>query len=469
MHIRLLVGMSETPDAGDPDLTPTAFHLLSVFLTVILALVLSDIPISVLVALALVILSVTRSFECVTEGGGTVECRLFSKPLSWLVLFAFQLGKTVELSGLGRRVSLYLVKYLGSSLLGLGYSIFLSEFVLGPFIPSNTARGGGIVMPVVMSMTKVLSSTPSTSPATGQFLILCGSHANLLISSFFLTATVANPLIASTATATWGHAAIDFDFVSWFLGAIVPGGIVVVILPIFFKWVTKAKYNPADVVGQIDAQLDALGPLTLAEKQLGFVLVGCLLLWMTGSSTGIPETWVAMTGLVVLLLLGTVSWDEVVSNSKAWDAFFWLSGMVLMAEQVSSLGISRFIGQHCARMLATAEVSPVSASLLLGLLYFFSMYIFSSITAHIVAFVGPFMEAAKVLGCPPYLVTAILAYFSATSACLTNFSSGPPVIYFGQGYITQARWFVIGLAVAGISISVFFTVGLAWWKVLGFF
>ena len=36
------------------------------------------------------------------------------------------------------------------------------------------------------------------------------------------------------------------------------------------------------------------------------------------------------------------------------------------------------------------------------------------------AIVAPFMEAGKSLGVPPFLCTAVLAYFSALCACLVS-------------------------------------------------
>lgn len=62
-----------------------------------------------------------------------------------------------------------------------------SELILAPFVPSNTARGGGIVLPVVHSIAITLGSTPNVNPEIGSFLILVGSHANLLSASMYLT------------------------------------------------------------------------------------------------------------------------------------------------------------------------------------------------------------------------------------------------------------------------------------------
>lgn len=61
------------------------------------------------------------------------------------------------------------------------------ELILAPFVPSNTARGGGIVLPVVQSIATTLGSTPDSNPEIGTFLILVGNHANLLSASMYLT------------------------------------------------------------------------------------------------------------------------------------------------------------------------------------------------------------------------------------------------------------------------------------------
>lgn len=61
------------------------------------------------------------------------------------------------------------------------------ELLLAPVVPSNTARGGGIVLPVVHSIATTLGSTPSQNSKVGGFLMLMGAHANLLSASMYLT------------------------------------------------------------------------------------------------------------------------------------------------------------------------------------------------------------------------------------------------------------------------------------------
>ncbi|KAJ3039027.1 hypothetical protein HK097_002962, partial [Rhizophlyctis rosea] len=114
-------------------------------------------------------------------------------------------------------------------------------------------------MPIVISMSHVLNSHPTTFPEIGQFLILCGSHSNLLVSSIFPTATVANPLISSTAE-TLFH--IDFDYISWVAGAAAPGLVSAAVLVPFFRTVTGAEFDGVVVRRRAEEELKGLGRLT---------------------------------------------------------------------------------------------------------------------------------------------------------------------------------------------------------------
>ncbi len=107
-----------------------------------------------LVLTGLTILATTHSFECLDHATGqSTECRLcgdvnpltggtfqcnagkdsfeqslegFSSSVVWLIFAAFHLGKAVEMTQLGRRISLLMIKSFGKHVLGLGYAIVLS-------------------------------------------------------------------------------------------------------------------------------------------------------------------------------------------------------------------------------------------------------------------------------------------------------------------------------------------------------
>ncbi|KAG1241439.1 hypothetical protein G6F68_016724 [Rhizopus microsporus] len=88
-----------------------------------------------------------------------------------------------------------MIQSFGKHITVLAYSIVFSELILAPFVPSNTARGGGIVLPVVRSIATSLGSTPTSHPQIGGYLMLVGAHANLLSASMYLTGMASNPIL----------------------------------------------------------------------------------------------------------------------------------------------------------------------------------------------------------------------------------------------------------------------------------
>ena len=65
-----------------------------------------------------------------------------------------------------------------------------TELLLGPIVPSNTARGS-IVMAVVTSLCRTLGASPEKNRKShgGEYLVLVGSHANLIAAATYQTGT----------------------------------------------------------------------------------------------------------------------------------------------------------------------------------------------------------------------------------------------------------------------------------------
>ncbi|GAA5814588.1 hypothetical protein MFLAVUS_008087 [Mucor flavus] len=482
------------------ELTVTAVHLLAVFTSCIFALITTSVDISMLVLTGLTLLAVTHSFECVDHATGLMtECRLcgqqnpltdelfeckggkesfkqslegFSSSVVWLIFAAFHLGKAVEITQLGRRLSLLMIKTFGKHTLGLAYAIVFSELLLAPFVPSNTARGGGIVLPVVHSIATTLGSTPNHNPEIGSFLILVGSHANLLSASMYLTGMAANPIVVAKANQLFPD--IDFGFMTWLQGSIIPALVCAACIPLIIRWSLglntdspqrgKHVREGDNVVQHAQMELNKMGSVSLKEWQLCFVLLSCLTMWVTSTMTQLDSTLVALIGIVALLHMGTITWKDVSGNTNAWDTLFWLGGFVTIAHQLSEAGASSYLGHKISFAIQHFNLPPVPA---LAISYFLTTFMFSSLSAHTVAFVGTFLDAGHALGAHPMMLTAFISYFGALGGCMTNFSTGSAAMYYAPGYVERARWFKLGFQMAVFYLSIYFTVGVSWWSFLG--
>lgn len=434
------------------------WHLLAIFCASVVGFLVRALAMGAIVVLALVALAATRTlrFEQVLAG--------FGDETVWLVVAAFLLAGNVVRSGLGTRLALTLVVKLGRSPLGLAYALCASEMVLGTLIPSNTARGGGILAPIVRSLAIALGSEPGASPRrAGAFLVLVGAHANLIASAMYLTAMAANPLIRRAAVEVYG---VDFGWGTWLLGAIVPAMMSFAVLPLVI-----AKLEPPNAVDVSAArqsardQLQTLGRWQAPEKAMALVGAALVLLWMTKPLHGLGAALVAWVGVGALLFVGAERWNQVLENAGAWDSLIWVGGLLTMATQLRELGIVGWFGH-----LVQSSVSGLSggvALLVLLLVYFYSMYGFSMLTAHIAAMVGAFLAIAKMGAFPPLVAIASMAYVSNLCACLTPYSSGPVIIYFGQGYVSTGRWFYVGLVISFFHLLIWLVGGALWWKLLG--
>ena len=444
---------------GSPSgLDPNAYHLFLIFITVIISLVTRLFPmaVSVLIGLLFCVMANILTLKSALKG--------FSDSTTWLVVIAFLIAGSVIETGLGRRISLICILALGRTITGLGYAICLSELVLGPVVPSNTARGGGILAPIVDSMSRSLKSTPKKNPKkAGEYLHLVGAHANLITAAMFLTGMAANPLVAKAASNIFQ---IEFDWFTWAKGSIVPGLIGLAGLPILIRFLSPPSTESIQPIrDKIREDFQSLGSWTYQEivtaSTLGFMLV----LWSTKPIHGFGTTTVALLGLIIILITQSMTWTQMVKNYKAWDALIWLGGLLTLATGLKELGFISWFGNWVENGLI--DVSAMSLLIALALIYFYSMYFFSMLTAHIVALAGTIFLVASHTDLNPFLIVGVISYFSNLCGCLTNYSTGPIIIYFGNGYVKPFQWYKIGFLVSIYHLVVWIGIGSIWWRLIG--
>ena len=434
------------------------YQIFVVFISVIISLLVRAFPmaVSVLAGLSFSVMVGLISLKEALKG--------YSDSTTWLVVIAFLIAGVVIDTGLGKRISLLCIHALGKSITGLGYAICSAELILGPLVPSNTARGGGILAPIVDSMSRTLGSMPNKSPdKAGQYLHLVGAHANLITAAMFLTGMAANPLISKMGLDVFQ---IEFNWYTWALGSIVPGVLGLLGLPILLKYLSPPTIKSIQPIrDKIKKDIKVLGPWTFQEITTALTLGIMLLLWSTKPVHGWGTTTVALFGLLTILFLNAISWEEMAKNHKAWDTLIWLGGLLTLATSLKDLGFISWFAEMIQQILM--EYSPIFIFLMLALIYFYSMYFFSMLTAHIVAMAGAIFIVAKGVDLNPLLIVGVFAYFSNLCGCLTNYSTGPVIIYFGNGYLLPISWFKIGFLVSIYHIIIWLGAGSIWWRIIG--
>ncbi|WP_211655401.1 anion permease [Planococcus alpniumensis] len=436
-----------------------AWHLFSIFVATIVALVIKPIPMGSTAILALTMIALTQILTLEQSLSG------FQNTTIWLIVIAFFISRGFIKTGLGTRVSYLFVRLFGKKTLGLSYSMLLSDLILAPAMPSNTARAGGIIFPIIRSLSETYESRvgDGTERRIGAFLVKVSFQGDMITSAMFVTAMAANPLAVQITqeitgvTITWG---------GWALAALVPGLISLALIPfvIYKLYPPELKETPEASAIAVE-KLKEMGPMKKEERYMIGVFVLLLSLWIFGGNFGISATTSAFVGLCVLLLSGVLTWSDIKKEQGAWDTLVWFSVLVMMATYLNELGMIPWFSNLMGD--AVGQLSWMMTLVILAIVYFYSHYFFASNTAHVSAMYAAFLSVIVASGAPPLLSALILAFFSNLFSCLTHYGAGPAPVFFGSGYVSQKKWWSLGFIISLIHIVVWFGAGGLWWKALG--
>jgi DASS family divalent anion:Na+ symporter len=436
-----------------------AWTLLAIFVATIVGSIVQPLTGSAMVLLGVVALALFRVLPIEKALSG------YADKFVWLVLAAFFISRAMIKTGLGHRIALIFVRLIGRKTLGLGYALVFTDFILASFIPSTGARSGGIILPIARSVTETYDSRPDdgTEGRLGTFLMTMLYQCEVILCATFLTGQASNVIIAGFAAQ---HAQIDLNYSIWFFSAIVPSLLSLLVIPmmIYRFFPPEVKETPNAVAFAHD-ELAKLGPLSRHEKILLVVFVAVVILWITSKLHGIDSTVIALLGISSLLVSGVLAWHDLIDETHAWEVFIWYGGLVMMATALGETTIPKLFAGGVASV--TGGWSWPIALLILALVFFYAHYAFASITAHVTAMFIPFLAVTVAVGAPAGLTVLVLSYFANLSAGLTHYGTTPAPVYFGLGYVTQRRWWTVGLIASVLNILIWSTIGLGWWKILG--
>lgn len=438
---------------------PRAWQLLAVFAALIVGLIGKALPMGGISFLALTVLIITHTLTIKEAFSG------FSHPIIWLVVAAFFISKSFIKTKLGIRLAYLFVALLGKKTLGLGYGVAATELILAPAIPSNTARAGGIVFPIVRALAISFGSTPErhSQRLMGSYLILTAYYCNLITSAMFITAMAANPLILATLLEsdiplTWGQ---------WALAASVPGFLSLLLIPFIVH-----KLYPPEILHTPEAKqialnhLKEMGPLSKYEWITLAIFFLLVILWIFGEQYFMMDsTTVALLGVSILLITGVLTWEDIKMEHEAWDTLVWFSTLLMIATYLNTFGLISWMSGHMRELLS--GISWWWALPLLVSMYFYSHYLFASNTAHVSSMYAAFLSVGLALMIPPYLIGLSLAFSSSLFACLTHYGTGCAPILFGSEYVNLKNWWRMGFIISIVFLTIWVGIGSLWWKFLG--
>jgi len=439
----------------------------SLFVSVFIALIIEPFPSAYIGLSGVVIACILKTGPSIASSGELTSEKViawglsgFSNTTVWLIFVAFMFALGYEKTGLGKRISLILVNRMGKKTLGLGYAIAMADLILAPFMPSNTARSGGTIFPIVKNIPVLYESTPEKDPRKiGSYITWVALASTCVTSSMFYTGLATNVLAkslldnAGITAPSWGQ---------WFLSFLPVGLILFLLVPL----ITYLVYPPAlkdsgNIPEWAGNELKKMGKIS--KNEIIMALLGCaaLFLWIFASKLEINPTVSALIILCLMILFKILNWNDILTNKTAWNVFLWFGALVTLAGGLSNVGFLDWFANKITTEISSC--SPVFILVFLLLAFYFIHYLFASSTAHVTALLILFLvSGSKIPGINFPMLTYLLLYSLGLMGILTPYATGPSPIWYGFGYIPARTFWMLGAFFGIIFIVVLIVVGIPW-------
>lgn len=456
-------------------LNANQWHYFAVFAAVIAGLILESMPVGAVGLIGLTVAGVMGYVEA--DPGKSLRWMLsgFSEGTVWLIVGAFVFSIGYRKSGLGRRIALLLVHGLGRSTIGLGYAVAFADLALAPATPSNTARSGGTIYPIVSNIPRIYGSEPGpTAGKIGTYVLWTAFAATAVTSSLFLTGLAPNAAALGIAKKIVG---VDVGWSQWFIGFAPLGVPLILLVPLVSYLVCRPEVKKSpEIVTWSSNELKAMGPLSRNEWIMAALVLLAMFLWITGSnptirlpvlgSNFVNPTMVVFVVISLMLVTGVVEFADIAAEKSVWEVFFYFTSLLTLSSGLNEIGFIKWIAAGFAAPLAT--LSPTLGMILLVAFFFWIHYFFSSITAHVAAVLPVVLAVGtSIPGLPVATLTLLCVYSLGLIGVISPYATGPAPMYYGSGYIGKGDFWKFGLIFGILYFAGLLVIVLPWLQLIG--
>jgi solute carrier family 13 (sodium-dependent dicarboxylate transporter), member 2/3/5 len=385
----------------------------------------------------------------------------YANPIIFLFLGGFMIAAAMEKWQLHRRIALTILTLVGTRPDALIGGFMIASAGLSMWV-SNTATTI-MMLPIGLSVIGLVNergngNKSGNTDAADPFpiaLLLSIAYAATIGGLGTLIGTVPNALFAGYMNEEYG---MQIGFAQWMLV-----GVPVAVVLLGFTWWVLTRW--AFAIGQtkmdgvekiIQAELDAMGPISRGEKLTALVFACVAIAWITRPliqeifpGLGISDPGIAIIGALALFLV-PVDWrrgifilDREWAHKLPWSVMILFGGGLSLAAAVTASGLALSIGD----MLSAFESWPQFAIIVAVIALVIYLTELTSNTATTVVFLPITAALALLVGLTPVdlMVPAVLA---ASCAFMLPVATPPNAIIFGSGKLNVPQ-----MARAGFMIN----------------
>jgi anion transporter len=355
------------------------------------------------------------------------------EPVMVLNIASFIMASALVVTGLAKRISLWLVLKWGNHLGGIFWAFIALNILLGAFISATSAKTA-LLLPMFMVISAMYGAMGGTlRNNVGRNLVLQNLLANNVSASAFITGSAANLLAAQLME----KAGAKVFYGDWLM-ALLPFCIIQcaiayytgtrMILPI-----SKEESKP-QLEGGLDRlreELHKLGPISWNEIRAAVIFLTVLALWATDQLHGIRAEVVAVAGSVLVLLpafsglkrFGVMTWNQA---DIPWHMLMFSWGAYVLGGMMEKTTIVEiWVADFFHVWGITADTPKVLVFVVMALLFGLTTLISESKTARTIIMFPILIATAKQFGwdiigfCLPmaYLINQVyVLYFNSKPA-----------------------------------------------------
>ncbi len=386
----------------------------------------------------------------------------YGHKLIFLFMGGLMLGKGLERWGAHKRLALLIILVVGTGPRQIVGGIMLASAILSGFV-SNTATAM-MMLPIVLSIGVLAAGDDYDTPQAKRFsvcLLLALAYGASIGGIATITGTPPNGFLAGFMTQEMG---IEMTYARW-LGLGIP--LTAVMLPI--SWVYLVYVALPVRIGEIPGgrqyireRIDALGPMSAAEKLSVTIFGLTALLWITHgwienafNLPKIDDATIAIAGAMLMFMTPTdrscstrvLSWKH--AESIPWGVLILFGGGLALAKGVTHTGLDIWIGEQIATIGNPGELPLLGGvtALIVFLTEITSNTATTSTMLPVLAAVGDGM------GIDPTLLV-IAAAVSASCAFMLPVATPPNAIVFASGRISIKQMALAGFGLNLICIMI---------------
>lgn len=390
--------------------------------------------------------------------------KAYSNPVIFLFMGGFMLGLAIEKWSLHKRIALNIVKRTGAG----GNRIILGFIAATAFLSmwlSNTATTM-MMFPIAASVIAVVKDHTAQTKGYRNFalsLMLVIAYASNIGGMATIIGTPPNVAFAGFIEKKYGY---TIQFIDW-IKLCFP---LMLILLVALYFLLTGILFPNDIKHSeaahnfIDSELDALGPMSRAEKSVLTVFICTALLWITKDLINsilpfkLDDNMIAIGGAIVLFavpagkdhdgkMMHLLSWPD--TSRMAWGILLLFGGGIALAGSLERTGVMDKLGQS----LSTYSNQPVWMLIVIVVMLSIFLSEVMSNVAQVIILAPVLASLSDSLGIDPLLL-GIPMTLAASAASMLPMGTPPNAIVFGSGHISLHQMLKAGLLLNIICVLI---------------